>query len=42
MPYVKFVIPTAGQRSVTVSGGMSMSFKYRLETATPKDERRKK
>lgn len=34
MPYVKFVIPTAGQRPVTVSGGMSMNAWYDITGLT--------
>jgi lysophospholipase II len=34
MPYVKFIVPTAGQRPVTVSGGMTMNAWYDITGLT--------
>ena len=34
MPYVKFLVPTAGKRPVTISGGMSMNAWYDITGLT--------
>ena len=34
MPYVKFIVPTAGKRAVTISGGMSMNAWYDITGLT--------